>query len=126
MIHIDRSNTDHDFKKINLITLKDSKGCYDEYKCSHCGLEGKARSLQTVAVRRDKKCTNVKPIPEIKEIEIINCKGCGEHFANLVPGSKHLVINPPKPYKKDSAGVWVMGNGEPVKVLNGEFKIVGQ
>ncbi len=58
-----------------------------------------------------------------KTIEIIECKAIGRQFSNLKPGTKHILIPPPKGRKRKE--LWVMGDGEPVRLLFGEFKIVG-
>lgn len=59
------------------------------------------------------------------KIKITNCKAFGEMFKNLTPGSIHEVIEAPKEYKNSKIkGVWVMGVGEPVKVLDNEFEYV--
>lgn len=60
----------------------------------------------------------------IKKIKITNCRAVGTPFANLLPGTEHIVIKPPYPKKNDDRGVWVMGVGEPVKVLRYEFEII--
>lgn len=44
-MNIDMINNGHNFKKQNLMTLKDSKGCYDLYVCNKCGLQGKRRGF---------------------------------------------------------------------------------
>ena len=53
-------------------------------------------------------------------IRITNCRAFGPEFKNLLPGSIHETIKPPKG-ENNKDGVWVMGAGVPVKVLNGEF-----
>jgi hypothetical protein len=122
-IHIDLNNTRHLFKKTNLFTLSDRRGHYDAYECEHCKLKGKSRSLGALEVRAERKCTNTAPLKNdgIKKIRIISCNAVGKQFSNLTPESEHVVIPAPKPYKDDNGGVWVMGVGEPVKVLNSEF-----
>lgn len=60
----------------------------------------------------------------IKKIRITECHAVGSPFANLLPGTEHDVIKPPHPKKNDERGVWVMGVGEPVKVLRHEFEII--
>ena len=59
-----------------------------------------------------------------KRIRIKYCTAFGEVFKNLTPGSEHNVIKPPPLYKNDRKGVWVMGVGEAVKVLNGEYEVI--
>lgn len=124
MIQLSLNSSGHDFKKQNLVTERDSRGHYDRYKCTHCGLEGKSRSLGNISIRRNKKCSYVPELAVIKEIEVIHCAAVGKHFSNLKPKSKHKTVKAPAPYKDDESGVWVMGVGEPVKLLNNEFKIL--
>ena len=59
----------------------------------------------------------------MKRIKITKCDAFGKAFENLTPGSEHDVISPPETHKNDT-GTWVMGVGEPVKVLPSEFKII--
>jgi predicted RNA-binding Zn-ribbon protein involved in translation (DUF1610 family) len=123
MINISRSKTNHIFEKQNLSTLLDSRGQYDLYKCKNCGLEGKGRDLLSVWVsgRYKKKSLNCPNAEKAQMIRITQCNAAGRVFANLTPGSLHKVIDPPKG-KDNSRGVWVMGVGEPVKVLFEEFE----
>lgn len=37
----------HNFQKQNSMTLQDSKGSYDLYVCSNCGLQGKRRGFSS-------------------------------------------------------------------------------
>jgi|GEM_PF-2237788 len=48
---------------------------------------------------------------------IINVKGIHDF-------EKQNLVTPPDGYKDDFKGVWVMGVGEPVKVLVGEYTIL--
>lgn len=57
-----------------------------------------------------------------RTIQITRCMASGKAFDNLTPSSYHEIVNPPNGYKNDIDGVWVMGIGEPVKVLDTEFK----
>ena len=58
-----------------------------------------------------------------KKLKVIRCSGFGEAFENLKPGSIHDIINPP--FNEDrTRGEWVMGVGEPVLLIEGEFKYV--
>ena len=58
----------------------------------------------------------------VKRIKIIQMQTGGKIFSNLTPGSEHDVIDTPKEYINSKVkGVWVMGAGEPVKVLPYEF-----
>lgn len=56
-------------------------------------------------------------------IKIVSCDAFGPAFNNLKPGSVHKVIDTPSE-EDDSKGVWVMGVGEPVKVLLNEYEVV--
>ena len=106
MIRVEISHGGHQFVKENLITLKNSKGLYDVYRCSCCGLEVKSYLLGTIDVYD-------------KDKNKLNC--CiGPQFKNLLPASKHTIISPPEGYDR-KRGEWVMGVGEPVLVLFGEF-----
>jgi hypothetical protein len=120
------NETKHSFKKVNLITLQDRRGQYDKQKCAYCGLEGKIRMLGEIEItyRKEKDYSICPKAPSITKIFIINCTAFGRHFANITPGSEHEVIPAPFPNKDDEKGVWVMGAGAPVKILNQEYKTI--
>lgn len=60
-----------------------------------------------------------------KKIQVTKCHAFGESFNNLKPGSVHEVIPAPQGYKNDKRDcVWVMGVGEPVLLLRGEYKVL--
>jgi hypothetical protein len=123
--NINLSEGGHTWEKQNLVTIATKNGSHDVLKCKHCGIEGKTSSLWTIKVKRSYSkekvynCTNNKTA---SYIQITQCGAFGKAFTNLTPGSIHEVINPPEDYKNDT-GTWVMGVGEPVKVLANEFKI---
>ena len=56
-----------------------------------------------------------------KRIKITHCQAFGRCFANLTDGSEHDVVVAPGNYNNDYSGVWVIGIGEPVKVLTNEY-----
>lgn len=61
---IDMVLNGHKFEKQNFFTLKDSKGSYDLYVCSKCGLQGKRRGLgNEIEIRNNssKECCISKP-----------------------------------------------------------------
>ena len=58
---------------------------------------------------------------ENKQIRVIWVNAFGPAFSNLIPGSIHDVIEACNG-KDSKRGVWVMGMGEPVLLLNGEFE----
>jgi len=121
---INRRETTHDFEKQNLVTLKDRKGLYDLYKCSECGLTGKAYTLTEITVSERIKSASAS-CPKAKKtqrIKITFCHAVGKAFANLTPGSVHDVVETPADDSGRLAGVWVMGVGEPVKVLVDEYE----
>lgn len=122
MIRVEISHGGHQFVKENLITLKNSKGLYDVYRCSCCGLEVKSYSIGTIDVyEKDKnKLSSCIGRQNKKQIQIICCTANGPQFKNLLPASKHTIISPPEGYDR-KRGEWVMGVGEPVLVLFGEF-----
>jgi len=55
------------------------------------------------------------------KIKIIECYAVGDAFANMTPNSIHEVLPTPKDDENEDLGVWVMGVGEPVKLLAREF-----
>ena len=60
--------------------------------------------------------------PAGQKIKITYCQAFGKQFENLTPDSIHDVIETPDRHKNsEMKGVWVMGVGEPVKVLNEEY-----
>jgi hypothetical protein len=99
-------------------------------KCSKCGIEGKRHTFNTITLKASyslekiNNCNGVHDIPQ--KIQITLCTAHGEKFSNLTPDSTHLVVTPPTGQRNDSSGVWVMGVGEPVKVLYNEFKKLPQ
>jgi hypothetical protein len=130
---ISRTNKYHDFIKQNLVTIMDKSGLYDIYKCSNCGLTGKCHGLgQYVEVdgrtsEQKIKFCNKKPNEAEEQnvgrtIVITFCNAQGKIFSNLTPNSEHVVIATPSGEEIKDNGVWVTGVGEPVKVLNNEFK----
>lgn len=116
----------HCWEKTNLVT-REGRELYDTYQCRRCGLKAKMVSFGELRIserfrKKFERCVGVKTA---RQIEIINCVAVGPQFANLIPGSRHDTINPPEGYS-NNGGVWVMGVGEPVKVLFREFKYINQ
>jgi len=120
------SNTDHDFQKTNLITLK---GGYDTYACK-CGLHGKRYGLSDNLQVNGKaalilNCPNPKPKEPVmaKRVRITNFTGFSTEFENLTRGTEHDVVECPKEYKNKYANdIWVMGVKEPVRLLLHEYE----
>ena len=125
MKRVNINESDHDFEKLNLVTLK---GGGDLLKCKNCGMKGKTKDINGLYVNGNYKnpqfCKAVKTDTSKKRIKITFCTANGKVFKNLKPDSIHETVSPPPPYKEDKSGVWVMGVGEPVKVLNNEFILV--
>lgn len=118
----------HNWEKQNLITIKGRGGMYDELKCSHCGMKGRTYQLGLVRVSNSYKAENINLCPKAEEsktpqrIEVIYCSANNPAFSNITPKSQHDIVEPPKGESNYYRGVWVMGVGEPVKLLYGEFK----
>ena len=115
----------HDFDKINLVSLKDKNGVYDIVKCKVCGVKGKRRNFDEVSFTENvskEKYTFCLKETKTHRIVIQGFTGFGEAFSNITEGSEHDIIPTPKNEKEDKQGVWVMGNGVPVKILNREFE----
>ena len=125
MKRVNINESDHVFEKLNLVTLK---GGGDELRCVNCGMKGKTKDVNGLYVNGNYKnpqyCKAIKICETKKKIKITYCNAQGKVFENLKPNSIHETVTPPAPYKEEKDGVWVMGVGEPVKVLNNEFEIV--
>jgi hypothetical protein len=110
----------HKFTKTNLVTIFSGKKNYDILKCDNCGLEVKTGILGSVYINPSK-MTCKKPSHFTKVIVTL-CNALGSKFSNLTPNSIHDIVEPPVGYKNFERGVWVMGVGEKVLLLNDEFK----
>jgi hypothetical protein len=111
----------HDFEKTNLVTVRKKGENVDTLKCKKCGALAKRHYLSDeVIITKGEMICPMYVAP--KKIVIVRCGAFAPQFANLTPDSVHEVIPAPAPNKDDAKGVWVMGVGEPVKVLNGEFR----
>ena len=56
-----------------------------------------------------------------KRIRIIECKAIGKVFMNATPDSIHDLIETP-PERANRSETWIMGVGEPIRLLAGEFE----
>lgn len=117
----------HDFRRTNPVTLEDKEGFYDLYECEYCRLTGKRRNLAgelhvdgRLSDKRIKECPDAHKKPTITHVTVRKCNAVGGQFDNLKPGSIHEIIPPPE-RQDNTGGLWVMGVGEPVKLLFGEF-----
>jgi transcription elongation factor Elf1 len=119
----------HKWEKQNLVTLFKKKRSYDIMKCVNCGIKGETINLAEIGLKASYSENKVYccpgSAPDIpKRIKITHCDACGIQFANILPQSEYDVVTPPEGYKNDHTGVWVMGIGEPVKILSNEFTII--
>lgn len=117
----------HVWEKQNLVTINRRGKMFDEMVCKNCKMKGRRFGFESVEVSGNYKFENVHLCPKAKSIElpekvkVTRCRANGEVFSNITPDSIHEVVTPPQPYKNDHTGVWVMGVGEPVKLLTNEF-----
>lgn len=127
MIQSNIRTSQHDWEKKNLITINRRGKMFDEMVCKNCGMKGRRYGFESVEVSENYKIENVHLCPKApkkeipKRVKVILCTAHGKKFSNLTPHSEHEVVTPPDGYKNDHTGVWVMGVGEPVKLLTGEF-----
>lgn len=113
----------HEWEKQNLVTLGKKK-MYDVYKCRKCGIIGKSYRLGSITIKE----TDIKKIYKCNgrmkvassRIKVTRCRAVGKQFSNLTPGSEHDIV-PPPPGQDNKRGEWVMGVGEPVLLLAGEY-----
>jgi hypothetical protein len=132
MYYVNVKESQHEFDKKNLVTISGRKGGYDNKICKYCGIKGKQYALEIIQIGENYKEENAFLCPKApkkkkpKQIKITICRAVGRVFENLTPNSIHNVVDVPKGEKEDNQGFWVMGKGEPVKVLNNEFTVVVQ
>ena len=120
------AGTPHEWEKQNPVTLRGkTRGCYDVYRCKHCGIEGKSYCLGYIEIperygKRIDTCTRRRLG---KFLKVTHCGAFGEQFGNLTDGSVHTIIDAPEG-KDNQRGEWVMGIGEPVLLLWNEFQYI--
>lgn len=130
MYHVDVKESGHEFEKKNLVTITGRKGGYDLKVCKYCGIKGKQYALESIQIGENYNKERVFLCPKApkrekpKQIKILYCNASSRIFANITPDSVHDVISIPEGEKDNNKGVWVMGVGEPVKILNYEFNEV--
>lgn len=115
----------HQWVKQNLVTKENSKGLFDEYTCSNCGIKGKSYTLGMIEVPEQYKAklSKCKGQQKSKQVKVKHCQAVGSQFANLKDGSIHTIIDPPHGCD-NKRGEWVMGVGEPVLLLAGEYTYI--
>lgn len=127
MYSVNIKESQHVFEKKNLMTIMGRRGGYDELVCKLCGIKGRSYSLGVIRIAESYKrensflCKKAPPIEVKKRVKVLRCNANGKIFANITPNSEHDVVTPPVGYKNDHTGVWVMGVGEPIKLLSYEF-----
>ena len=131
--HIKVNSVKHNFAKTSLVT---EKGGFDYYTCEDCGLKGKRFGFsdwlnfpKNVDKNKLNNCTGGKVLQDDfvgKYATISRCTAVGDQFKNLTPGSRHKIVTPPQGYFNGDEGVWVMGVGEPVKVLDREISHISE
>lgn len=117
----------HVWEKQNLVTVNRKGKMFDEMVCQKCNMKGRRYGFVSVEVSESYNVENVHLCPGAEEFEVpkkvtvVKCTANGKRFENLIPNSIHETVTPPIGYKNDHTGVWVMGVGEPVKLLSYEF-----
>lgn len=132
MYYLDFESHGHKWEKQNLVTLTEPRSgkCYDAYACEQCGIKGKSYQFGRIVVAEtysQEKVNKCEKMPEYKvplRIKITRFTGHGKVFGNMLIDSVHEVVPAPVGYVNDYTGVWVMGVGEPVRVLPYEFSVV--
>lgn len=122
----------HKFEKQNLVTKFDDNMPYDNYRCTNCGLKGRRYGFSewiTVDGRTSTKRLNNCPEAAVPtKIKVTRCHGHNPAFGNMTPNSEHDVVEPPEEHREkfpnNNASVWVMGVGEPVRLLAQEFTVI--
>lgn len=118
----------HQWEKQNLVTLGQKKS-YDLYKCKRCGITGKVYTLGYITikeadVKKMQKCLDKgHKKSTFKQIRVVNCRAVGPQFQNMIPGSIHNIVPPPSGQSSER-GEWVMGAGEPILLLAGEYTYI--
>lgn len=122
----------HNFSKVNLITIIKGGRSYDILKCSKCSMEGKRYGVSENLTISGKYPNSqiqycIEDPKQMKDeftgklVKITECIASGLQFEELTPGSIHRIVTPPNGEVNGDRGVWVMGVGEPVKILFNEY-----
>ena len=128
MIYQSLETGGHTWEKQNLVTITSGKKPYDIFRCK-CGARGKSYELGMINIdgRTGRKKAKLCPIKSQRSpkgrVRITVCTAVGPAFSNLTPGSVHELIEPPND-RSDRSEYWVMGIGEPVRILPGEFEAI--
>lgn len=142
-IHLNSDDSKHEWEKINLMTIvKNGKRSHDIWKCKKCGMEAYLYTLGILEIETSsqskidkfKKCPKYvisldsEPWDNGQEISIIKVLINNKAADNLIPNSKHKIVEPDPEYKtkfpNSNVSVWVMGIGEPIRLLANEFNFI--
>lgn len=114
----------HKWEKANAVTLSDGKrGMYDEYECALCHLRARSYQLGTLELNADdvtKLASCTGPRRDVR-VRVKECTAFSPAFDNITPGSVHEIVPAPEG-QQVGAGEWVMGMGQPVLLLPGEYE----
>lgn len=129
MYNINRNEGGHVWEKQNLVTVFKNGKYYDILKCKDCGIVAKTTSLTAIELKGSYSSQKVYHcLGEYKRnavrIKVTQCGANGKAFENLLPNSEHEVITPPDGYVNNHTGLWVMGIGEPVRLLPHEYVVI--
>ena len=129
----------HQFEKTNLMTISSRFGSYDEYQCK-CGLKARSYQLGILKIKNSDENKFKNDCPKYvhdlndesydvgKEIKIIRVSMASSQIKDLTPNSVHKIVLPPEEYKQKYPNsqftVWVMGQTEPVRLLQNEFNFL--
>lgn len=113
---------DHDFHKVNLISLKGGK---DKYRCNVCGCEGMRPAFSDFVMVSNKMfkkscgCSYVRPVTDRpKKVFVID----DMPYCGLTKG-EYNVVDAPELYVKFKQDVWVFSTerNEPIRLLTKEY-----
>jgi len=118
----------HNFKKRYDFTQEDRKECYDAMICAHCKLIGRKIDRNdyvyvsdTFSKERIEKCKRDEFIDQYVDKQIqVSCRI--KRHENIPTYSIHTIVKPPKrKYINGEAGVWILVDEKPWKILLEEF-----
>lgn len=109
-----------DCKHLTFETLSDMTFDYNRPLCMYYKLDTRMsqKACEHFEEKEIRVCENAK-----RQVKVIHCRAVGKAFGNLTDGSVHDIIAQPQD-EEDSRGEWVMGVGEPVLLLYGEFRYI--
>ena len=130
----------HEWEKVNLVTISRGKKSYDLYKCKKCHIKAKRPSFsdileikESVNLNKVKYCTDMKAVDKEltgRKIQLLtdfsdfnNKSARGFNIGDIC-----VVCDPPEreknKYPNMKESVWIMGVYEPIRLLSHEFKLL--